>query len=387
MQDSEFLNQALKQAFLHPIVHSSDGVFMADYTGFTGCFRFSDNRYGALLPCPLSLSSIKKYLNMTGRAVQNRHNPHLYEEFELYKHDMNENIVVPHDFLQTIKNKDEFDLVEINRQSAQKKRVVATIFPSEFGQKYKALKESYASELRRAEELLLKHQKAYNLSLISDFATAYKKIIKEYNISDFILWINKKRFRYYLNEAAQLLKSNQIISVDFYEDHPFHGENYMVARHKTMCCKNNLKQLLFLLQKMVHEPALLSMAQVVIAHNKNFTQMLNEYRSNNKCDNAAIVATVRHTMQDLFSKYAFLTYLDGVRFSFENKYLNEYQQNRYPPLPTVSPQDEIKKISKIVEESRKINAESGKLKQVFLQALKDYEECRQKLVSALNKIS
>ena len=92
-------------------------------------------------------------------------------------------------------------------------------------------------------------------------------------------------------------------------------------------------------------------------------------------------------MQDLFNKYVFLTYLNGVRFSFENKFLNEYPQKRHPPLPTVSPQDEIKKISKIVEESRKISAESGKLNRIYVQALKDYEDSRQKLVSATGKIS
>ena len=387
MQDADFLNQALKQSFLHPIVHSADGVFMADYTGLTGCLRFSDNRFGMLLPCPLPLSDIKKYLNLTSRAVNIRHNPRLYEECEVYKHDISENIIIPSTFLQNSRIKEELDLVEVNRQSAQKKKVVATIFPSEFMQKYRTLKDSYSANIKQAEEVLLKNQKAYNLSLISDFAATYKKLINKYNISDFILWLNKKRLRYYLNEAAQLLKSNQIISIDFYEDHSFHGENCPPVRHKAIQCRNNLKQLLFLLQKMGHEPVLLSMAQAVIAHNKNFAQMLSEYRDNNKCENAAAVVNIRHAMQDLFNKYVFLTYLNGVRFSFENKFLNEYPQKRHPPLPTVSPQDEIKKISKIVEDSRKISAESGKLKQIYMQALKDYEDSRQKLISAIGKIS
>ena len=179
MQDADFLNQALKQAFLHPIVHSADGVFMADYTGLTGCLRFSDNRFGMLLPCPLALDNIKKYLTLTGRAVSVRHNPRLYEEYEIYKHDVSENIVLPADFLQTLKNKENLDLVEINQQSAQKKKVVATIFPSEFMQKYQTLKDSYPADIKQAEEILLKNQKAYNLSLINDFAAVYKKVISD----------------------------------------------------------------------------------------------------------------------------------------------------------------------------------------------------------------
>ena len=112
MQDADFLNQALKQAFLHPIVHSSDGVFMTDYTGLTGCLRFCDNRYSALLPCPLSLDGIKKYLNLTNRAVQARHNSRLYAEYEIYKHDISENIVMPGDFPQILPAKEILDLVK-----------------------------------------------------------------------------------------------------------------------------------------------------------------------------------------------------------------------------------------------------------------------------------
>ena len=73
--------------------------------------------------------------------------------------------------------------------------------------------------------------------------------------------------------------------------------------------------------------------------------------------------------------------------AFENKYLNECPEIRHPALPTVSPQNEIKKIAKIVEESRKIDAESGKIKQLYLRTLKEYEESQQKLITAMNKAS
>ena len=295
--------------------------------------------------------------------------------------------MIPNNFAPVLQAKETLDLVEVSRQAAQKKKVVATVFPAEMSIKYKEINNSYAADIRQAEEILLNNPEAYNLSLISDFAQIYKKTIASFNISNLILWINKKRFRFYLNEAAQLLKSNQIITVDFYNDHPFYGEKYEVARYKVMQCKNSLKQLLFLLQKMGHDYTLLTMAQAVIADNKNFAQMLAEYKIHNKCENAAAVAALRHNMQDLFNRYAFLMYLNGVRYAFENKYLNEYPQQRHPPLPTVSPQDEIKKVAKISEESRKIIAESGKLKQICLQALKDYEESRRKLVASMSKIS
>ena len=387
MQDSDFLLQALKQAFLHPIAYSVNGVSMADYIGLTDCLRFCDDRHSLLLPCPISLDSIKKYSSAVPRAVNHRRNPRLYAEYEVYKHDLSENIVIPNNFAPVLQAKEALDLVEVSRQAAQKKKVVATVFPAEMSTKYKEINNSYAADIRQAEEILLNNPEAYNLSLISDFAQIYKKTIASFNISNLILWINKKRFRFYLNEAAQLLKSNQIITVDFYEDHPFHCEKYEIARYKVMQCKNSLKQLLFLLQKMAHDHTLLTMAQAVIADNKNFAQMFTEYKTHNKCENSTAVAALRHNMQDLFNRYAFLMYLNGVRYAFENKYLNEYPQQRHPPLPTVSPQDEIKKVAKISEESLKISAESGKIKQICLQALKDYEESRRKLVASMSKIS
>ena len=52
--------------------------------------------------------------------------------------------------------------------------------------------------------------------------------------------------------------------------------------------------------------------------------------------------------------------------------------------------EEVARLTEMNEELResyKITAESGKLKQVYLQALKDYEESRQKLMAAIDKIS
>jgi hypothetical protein len=387
MQDSDFLLQALKQAFLHPIAYSVNGVSMTDYTGLTDCLRFCDDRHALLLPCSISLDNLKKYSSASSRAVNRRHNPRLYEEYEIYKHDLSENIVIPNNFAPAEQAKEILELVEVSRQAAQKKKITATLFPVELSAKYKKLNEQYANAVQQAENILLNNPLACDVSLINDFAALYKKTISAFNVSNLILWINKKRFRYYLNEAAQLLKSHQIISVDFYKDHPFHGENYEIARYKVMQCKNNLKQLLFLLQKMAHDNALLTTAQAVIANREDFNLMIAEYRRHGKCDNLSSISAVRHNMQDLFNRYAFLMYLNGVRYAFENKYLNEYTQQRHPPLPTVSPQDEIKKIAKIVEESRKIHAESGKLKQICLQAFKDYEESYRKLVSSMNKVS
>ena len=152
-----------------------------------------------------------------------------------------------------------------------------------------------------------------------------------------------------------------------------------------MQCKNNLKQLLFLLQKMSHEPQLLSLAQSLLANPKTYAEMLAKYRSEHKTDNTSAVSAVLHNMQNAFDKHAFLLYLHGVRFAFENKYLKETPIKNNPPLPTVSPQNEIHKITRIVEESHKTAPVSGKVTQLYTQALKDYKEAIQKLNSSINK--
>lgn len=384
MQDNVFLNQALEQAFLHPIVNLAEGMSMNDYTNVTDCLRFGDDGHHLLLPCAIANEEIKKYATMSGRAVHQRHNPRLYEEYETYKHDISENIVVPY-CSQNDTLRQQLNLPEVNRQAAQRKKITATIFPHDFTEQYLKIHQQYIQDVTAAEEIMLKNQEAYDVSLIVDFAVKYTKIIRQFNISNLILWINKKRFRFYLNEAAQLLKSHQVVSIDFYENHPFRGEKYNINRYKVMQCKNNLKQLLFLLQKMAHNPELLNMVQAILAKPQNHSQIVNEYRLQHKNCNVQLVGTLRHNMQDLFNKYAFLTYLNGVRFAFENKFLRECPVQKHPPLPTVSPQNEIKKIIKIVEESRKISAGSGKITQIYAQALKDYNDARQKLITTMSK--
>lgn len=385
MRDCDFLHQALEQAFLHPIVYSANGVSVFDYTNLTDCRRFNDDLHHLLLPYALPNENIKKFASLSEKATRQRYNQKLYDEYETYKHFITENTIIPSDYPETMSICKKLNLLELSRQAAQRKKMCATIFPNNSIPEYSKLWKQYSIDINRAQEILCANPEAYNLALINDFATAYKKIIKKFNISNFILWINKKRFRYYLNEAAQLLKSHQVISVEFYEDHPFHGERYKIANYKIMQCKNNLKQLLFLLQKMSHEPQLLSLAQSLLANPKTYADLLNKYRSEHKADNTSAVSAVLHNMQSAFDKHAFLLYLHGVRFAFENKYLREMPIKNNPPLPTVSPQNEISKITRIVEESQKMTPTSGKVAQLYTQALKDYKDAIQKLNNSINK--
>lgn len=386
MQDCDFLHCALKQAFYHPIVSPKQGLSVVDYSHLTACFRVCDIYHGFLLPYALPLENIKKYSAMCERAVKQRNNPQLYEEYQIYKHYFAENIVVPSGYAQADILREKLDLKEISRQAAQKKKVAATIFSGNFAVQYQKCGEQYLVYMRQCEEILRQNKSAYNVSLINDFAVSYKRIIKRFNPSDLVLWINKKRFRRYLNEAAQLLKSHQPIEIDFYENHPFLGERHRLTFGAAMQCKNNLKSLLFLLKKMAHDKRLLDMAQTIIAHKESYLQMLNEYRLECKAKNVQAISTIRHCLQDLFNKYALLTYLNGVRLAFEHIYLDECQKANNQALPTVSPQKEIGKIIKIVEESQKTDAESGKIKQLYVQALKDFEESRQKLNSAIKNL-
>lgn len=387
MQDDDFLRQALKQAFAHPLTDLISPLCMRDYAPLTACLHFCDNRCTTLLPFTLPCADIKLYSQISESAVHKLHNPSLYREYETYKHDISENIVVPTDFPNSQKIIKKLMLSRLSRQAAQKKKVSATIFPAEFINNFPSLDEKYCQSINLGQEILRQNPSSYHISLINDFAALYKKTIGGFIISNPILWLNKKRFRYYLNEAAQLLKSHQDLSADFYASHSFIGENNRFTRKKVLQVKNKFSALLFLLPKMTNEPQLLSLVQILLADKKKYQKMLHEYSQNHNCDNLSQITALHHNMQDLFNKYAFLTYLDGVRFAFENKYLEECPQQRHQALPTVSPQDEVQKIIQIVEESKKTTSVSGRTKQIYLRALKNFDTSLKNLNTLLEKMN
>lgn len=370
MDDRAFLKYALKQSFFCPIINSSEGISM-QHIYDTQEYEFYDMQKRNLIKYSLYAANINKYLRDID--ADTRHLDGLYAEYELYKHDIRENIIIPEEYPEIAQIRKKYDLQTVNRQSAQKKRICARIIPTAFSNKFNEIHRQYRQTIQNIELFLAKNPKSVNLSLISDFAAAYRKVMRLFKPTYPIFWLNKKRMNYYLNEAAQILKASCPLPADFDDTHRFIGENSRIFKKSAQKCQTELRLLIAMIKQMAHEIPLLNMVQTLLADQQKYDSIFNSYKKEHSISDVTKISAVRHGVQKLFEYYAFLVYLDGVRFAFENKYLNECPEPRQPALPTVAPQEELKKVVKIVTESYKISAANSRIAQIYNRALQNYE--------------
>lgn len=385
MEDKAFLQYALEQSFLHPLVMKSARIGIVSHQFCHSTLRISDSEFPNAQPFDLTADKIKKYAQNISSAISPRLNKRLYTEYALYKHDLTENIIIPSTYPDIKKISEQLDLQTVNRQSAQKKKITATIFPPAFTEDFHKITEKYNANLDQYKKILQQNPKAVGLSIISDFVVAYEQNLKNFRFSHFNFWINRKLFLYYLNEAAQLLKTHQKLADDFCSTHTFYGEKFKIMQKPAIQCHMMLQELVELLKEMSFDSQLCNIVQELLVNRQRFNSALKIYRSQNPVDNVDQITALRHTMNEVFKNYALLCYFNGVRYAFENKYLNEAPQQRNPELPTVSPQDEIKKIAKIVAESQKIDSSSGKIGKLYTVALNKYNMSHRKLSLLLEK--
>lgn len=370
MDDKAFLKYALKQSFFCPIINSSEGLSM-QHSHDTQEYVFHDMRRRNLIKYSLPLQHINKYLKDID--ADTRRLSGLYAEYELYKHDVRENIIIPEEYPEIAQIRKLYDLQTVNRQSAQKKRICARIMPADFSAKLQNIHNKYRQTIQNTELYLAMNPKSVNLSLINDFAATYHKVMRSFKPTYPLFWLNKKRMNYYLNEAAQILKASCPLPADFDETHRFIGENSRIFKKSAQKCQTELRLLIAMIGQMAHEIPLLNMVQTLLADQQKYTNFFNAYRKEHSISDVTKISAARHGAQKLFECYAFLVYLDGVRFAFENKYLSECPEPRQPALPTVAPQEELKKVVKIVNESYKLSAADSKIAQIYNRALQDYE--------------
>lgn len=374
MDDKAFLQHALKQAFAQPIVNTADGVLWNKEASSADEYLFYDTYRSELLPFVLSQEELKKYDTAVAHDIKSNQN--LYREYDMYKHDLSENITIPEDVPEIAAARQQLDMITVNRQSAQKKKIIATLIPVKFLTKLKAVHQDYKNSRLKIQKILDSNPAAVNLSILDDFCRLYLQTTARFKWYHPFWCQHKKNLNYYLNEAAQIMKSHYPLPDDFFATHTFECENSLLGRKPATDCTLKLRQMVTLLQKIADEPELLTLAQTLLVGHDEYNQGLNRYRNDKKIDNTAAISSLRHNEQLLFEKFAFISYLDGVRFAFEHKYLNESPQQRHPALPTVSPLNELKMVAKIVSESRTITTD-GKIAQIYNQALSEYDKIRQ----------
>lgn len=380
MNDKAFLQYAMEQSFIFPQVGTAEIAVLSRSLEKNAGYTFTDNRHPHIMPYSLPVAMTRKYTKSALYDI--RHNARLYTEYNLLKHDLSENIIMPAEFAELSKAKQVLDLDNVSRQAAQRKKITATIFPSAFIDQYKNIRAEYMADTQKAAEVYQKNPIAVNIALLNDFADMFQKFMKKTHLPHLALKLNKKRLLYYLNEAAQLLKTHQILSWDFCETHNFYGEDKKFFRKEVRYCRDTFEKLIKLMCQLPDEPQLFAVIQELLISPQKFHNALKIYREKHECKNADKIAELRHKEQKLFRYFAILQYLNGARAAFENKFLDECPQKRPLALPTVSPEEELKKISKIVAEGRAINA-AGKLCAMYMTALKNYGDVHQEFLQAL----
>ena len=132
MEDKAFLQHALEQSFLHPLVIESERIKITSDSFYCETLQISDTEFLYAQPYRITAEQIKKYMQNISAVISTRQNKRLYAEYELYKHDLAENIIVPNTYPDIKKIGKQLDLQTVSRQAAQKKKITATLFPPSF---------------------------------------------------------------------------------------------------------------------------------------------------------------------------------------------------------------------------------------------------------------
>ena len=384
MKKDVFLNKAVEQAFLYPVFDTGSCLHAEFNENTANNIIISDLKQPYLTSFIISSKQIKKYLK---ELVSDVHNNQLLEkEYFQYKHYMSENIIVPDNYAGTDEMRKKYKLLQVSRQAAQKKRITAVLFPVEFDKNIEVLQEQYMHNMQKNLQLLKQNPLSVDMVLINDFAAFYRRIIRKFNIAHFGYWINRKRFLYYLNEAAQLLKNQERLADDFCKTHTFYGSNCKWCRKHALFCSAKLQELLLMLEKMRHNRQLLDLVQDMLVGYAKYRESIKKYKEKNNINNVKQISDARQLMQVAFNKFAYLQYLQGVYLAFEYKYLDDCPVTQHQALPTVSPLDEMKKIALIAESRTKIHLQKGKIFNLYAKSLQEGKEAIQALVLPAEKM-
>ena len=137
MEDRQFLEQALMQSFLHPVVRPHCGLYFLNNAAISDQYIIASADAHYFPPLFLPLKYFKRQQPHITRTI--KQSSDTMAQYEILKHDVRENIIIPENGNNLNQLKEQFDLPIINRESAQRKKVSATIFPTYFSAEYKKI--------------------------------------------------------------------------------------------------------------------------------------------------------------------------------------------------------------------------------------------------------
>ena len=381
MNDKSFLKNAVRLSFHQPLITGKDIKIARSGSGSDFVFH-SISAY-KLQPCYFSVADFHKISTLAQKCIL--HSKRFDEEYQVFKHYLSENVVIPTDSLEAQKIQLELKLSALSRAAAQKKKMLSAVIPGDFAYQFSLLMPQYKQYLKQLTLFEKENPIAVNCCYLSEFSTAYQQATKGFHCAKFMFWINKKRFLSYLCEAIQILRFQPKLPDDYLETRLFIGEKSLILSSLTYICRSRLQYLLAILENMAQQDDLLQNAQKLLAFPNENRKIIQQYRSRHTTKKLPEISNLRQNTKKLFRQYAFLTYLDGVRSSFEYK-LDDTPLQKQPPLPTVAPGEELKKIRQLVSESIKTKS-SGDLNKIYLNALKQFAQTLHEVQKSIAEFS
>jgi len=384
MEDKDFLENALKQAFAHPLIRKESELLLFNTLAWADSFILLDLNEKVFAPIYIPFSYVKKHENLVKYDL--KRNDELLAQYQIFKHYLHENIVVPNNTPEAEEIKIRLDLQEVSRQAAQKKKILATLIPADFAWQVKDMKNKH--NLLRQNTLKYAENNAFNwdLAKLYEFVAVYERFLRLTRRISIVYWLNKKRFISYLCEAVQILKVYDTLPDDFLQTRTLRGLKHRWSASGVRLCNVYLHHLLKILQSMAKKPELLALAQNRMAGLEVYKNNLSAYKKKYEVKGLEKTVAVYKSAQRCVENFAFLNYLEGVRFAFENVYLSECPEPRNPEMQTVSPKDELNKINKIVSERRKVTPAAGKIAALFNSAMAEYIKAGKTLEKVLNEV-
>lgn len=379
MNDKSFIKSAVRQSFNQPLITGKE--IKISRSGAHSGFVFQSGEGYKLPPTYFSWTDFQKIVRTAERCIMR--SPKFFDEYQIFKHLLSENINVPTDNEAARKLQKELKLSALSRSAAQKKKVLSTIISGDFSYNLSHLTPVYKQTVQQLALMEKKYTAATECCQLNEFAVAYRQSLQQFHFSNLMFWFNKKRFLSYLCEAIQILRFQPKLPDDYLETRRFFGETIIPAANLISHCRNRLQYLLAILETMAQKDDLLQNTQALMADPRKYRRLIQQYRNHRAPENFKEINELRQNAKKLFRQYALLTYLDGVRSALEYK-LDETPEPRQPALPTVAPDEEIKKIRKLVIESVKTQ-NTGRLSKIYDDALEQFSKTLQSIRLNLSK--
>ncbi len=316
-----------------------------------------------------------------------KHNKQLSSEIDTFNHYFSENIIIPDDFPKANNLRIELGLHSLSRQSAQIKCLLATIIPSDFQQKFDKIAQDYQNLIKKNKQCFNENPKADELIKIMDFSFYYKKITNKFHILDLFYTQNKSILKKRLTEIIETLIDKRSISTDFTDNGIFRTPLKIFGKQGKIYHAFYNDALLYLSGKLLtmrNNPEALKLALLLVQNNKNFPDELRYFRNSCLSPNFHDLIKIKRSAQNLYEKFALICYLNAIRASLEIFYATDNPLPKNQPLPSVAPQEEMKKIKEICERSQKISIKKGHLAKLYSKALADFQSAQTDLMQAID---